>query len=106
MNQYNTRTTHSNSYYLGVIETLLAGVAANQADGDIANRLNSSSIRSATGATWTSMAVTQALFKLRHYRQRASKLHAAVLQLCFDGVVTKAQVLPLYQVRDNAKHIM
>lgn len=106
MNQYNTRTTHSSSYYLVVIETLLAGVAANQGDADIANRLNTQAIRSATGATWTSMAVTQALFKLRHYRQRASKLHAAVLQLCFDGVVTKGQVLPLYQARDNAVNIM
>lgn len=106
MTTYNTRTTHSNAYYLGVIESLLAGVAANQGDADIANRLNSSSIRSATGSTWTSMAVTQALFKLRHYRQRASKLHAAVLQLVFDGVLTKGQVLPLYQVRDNTGHIM
>lgn len=106
MTQYNTRTTHSPSYYLSVIENLLGGVAANQADGDIAERLNTQAIRSATGAAWTSMAVTQALFKLRHYRQRASKLHAAVLQLCFDGVVTKAQVLPLYQVRENTGHIM
>ena len=106
MNTYNTRTTHSSTYYLGVIESLLAGVAANQGDGDIAARLNTQAIRSATGASWTAMAVTQALWKLRHYRQRASKLHAAVLQLCFDGVLNKGQVLPLYQVRENTGHIM
>jgi len=106
MTKYSTRTTHSSTYYLGVIESLLAGVAANQSDADIAARLNDQSIRSATGATWTSMAVTQALFKLRHYRQRASKLHAAVLQLCFDGVLARGQVLPLYQVRENTGHIM
>ena len=98
--QYDVRCRHTDSYYLATIEALLAGVNAGLNDKSIALQLNGHGMLSATGAPWTAMAVQQALHKLRHSREKSSHLHSAMLQMHWDGLLTKAQVLPLLQPRN------
>ena len=96
---YNSRTKHQPSFYLSTIEGLLSGVKAGLTDSEIAVHLNSLGLKSPMGAPWTTAAASQALFKLRHYREVASRLHSALLQLTYDGLLTKAQCLPLFAQR-------
>lgn len=98
---YDTRQRHSDTYYLQVIQGLLTGLKAGLSDKGMASHLNERGVLSATGKPWTVTAVVQALFKLRHFRETGSYLHTAMLQLCFDGVLTKAQVLPLLEPRNS-----
>lgn len=97
---YGIRCRHTDSFYLATIEALLAGVNAGLNDKAIALQLNGSGMLSATGAPWTPMAVQQALHKLRHSREKSSHLHSAMLRLHWDGLLTKAQCLPLLQPRN------
>lgn len=100
MNQtYDVRCRHSDTYYLETIKGLLSGLKANLKDKDIAVHMNSLNLLSATGAAWTTPAVAMALLKLRFFRQKSSHLHNALLQLHFDGLLSKAECLPLLQPR-------
>lgn len=98
---FDVRCRHTDHYYLSVIEGLLSGLKAGLKDRDVATHLNDLGLLSATGAAWTQPAVAMALFKLRHSRDKSSHLHNAMLQLSFDGLLTKAQVLPLLQPRNQ-----
>lgn len=97
---YDVRCRHTDSYYLAVVEGLLSGLNAGLNDKGIAAAMNEQGLLSATGATWTTTAVVQALHKLRHSRAKSSHLHNALLQLYWDGLLTKAQCLPLFQARN------
>jgi len=96
---YNSRTKHQPSFYLATIEGLLSGIKAGLSDAEIATHLNGLGLKSPMGKPWTTVATVQALFKLRHYREVASRLHSALLQLTYDGLLTKAQCLPLFAQR-------
>ena len=98
---YNSRTKHQPSFYLSTIEGLLSGIKAGLSDAEIAAHLNSLGLKSPMGKPWTTTATVQALFKLRHYREVASRLHSALLQLTYDGLLTKAQCLPLFANRNT-----
>lgn len=98
---YDVRCRHSDSYYLTQIEGLLAGLNAGLKDRDIATHMNDQGLLSATGAPWTQPAVAMALFKLRHSREKSSHLHNAMLQLHWDGLLTRAQCLPLLEPRNH-----
>ena len=99
--QYDVRCRHSDQYYLTQIEGLLAGLNAGLNDKAIAADMNERGLLSATGAAWTTPAVAMALFKLRHSRQKSSHLHNAMLQLHWDGLLTKVQCWPLLQPRNQ-----
>lgn len=99
MHTYEPRNRHTTSYYLTVIQGLLAGLKDGLNDKDMAASLNERGLLSATGKPWSVTAVVQALYKLRHGLDAGSYLHTAMLQLCFDGVLAKAQVLPLLEPR-------
>lgn len=100
---YDIRTKHSDTYYLRVIQGMLSGLRAGLGDKDIASHLNKLGVFSATGAPWTVTAGVQALHKLRSSSNYGSHLHTAILRLCFDGVLTKAQVLPLIEPRKTPR---
>lgn len=100
---YDVRCRHTDSYYLSIIKGLLSGLKAGLKDRDIATHLNDLGLLSATGAPWTVMAVQMALFKLRHFREKSSHLHNALLQLVYDNLLTKAECLPLIQARNQAR---
>lgn len=99
--QYDVRCRHSDSWYLAVLQGLLSGLKAGLKDRAIAMHLNDLGLLSATGAAWTQPAVAMALFKLRHCREKSSHLYSAMLQLHWDGLLTKAQCLPLLQLRNS-----
>lgn len=99
---YNSKTKHQPSFYLSTIEGLLSGIKAGLNDSEIADHMNALGLKSPMGQPWTTTAVVQALFKLRHYREVASRLHSALLQLTYDGLLTKAQCLPLFASRSHA----
>lgn len=98
---YNSKTKHQPSFYLSTIEGLLSGIKAGLSDAEIANHMNGLGLKSPMGHSWTTTAVVQALFKMRHYREVASRLHSALLQLTYDGLLTKAQCLPLFASRNH-----
>nr|WP_315428110.1 hypothetical protein [uncultured Albidiferax sp.] len=98
---YHTSIQHSDIYYLRVIQGLLSGLKDGLSDKDMAAHLNRHGLLSATGRPWTVTAGIQALSKLRHSRKTSSHLHTAMLRLCFDGVLSKAQVLPLLTPRKS-----
>lgn len=98
---YNSKTKHQPSFYLSTIEGLLSGIKAGLSDAEIANHMNGLGLKSPMGQAWTTTAVVQALFKMRHYREVASRLHSALLQLTYDGLLTKAQCLPLFSSRSH-----
>lgn len=99
---YSPRAKHQPSFYLSTIEGLLSGIKAGLNDASIADHMNSLGLKSAMGKPWTPAAAQQALFKLRHYAETPSRLHAALLQLTYDGLLSKAQCLPLFASRSHA----
>lgn len=99
--QYDVRCRHSDSWYLSVIQGLLSALKVSHRDKDIATHMNSLSLLSATGNAWTPLAVQQALFKLKHFREKSSHLHNAMLQLHWDGLLSREECLPLIQPRKN-----
>lgn len=98
---YSTRTKHSLLFYADTLRGLLFGVNSRMNNIAIAQHLNSVGLPSATGAPWTTAAVSMALHKLRNYRTSSSNLHVALNQLIVDGVVTKEHYLPLLSTPAN-----
>lgn len=97
--QYDVRCRHSDSYYLRVLQALLSATEAGLHKRDIPAHLNDLGLLSATGVAWTTNSVTMALFKLQNFRVKSSHLHSAMNQLCFDGLLTREQCMPLLQSR-------
>lgn len=96
---HHPRYQHSLAFYKSVLDALIYGLNQGLSDRDIAARLNSLGIRSATGKPWTSVSVKAALFKIRHHKEVASRLHQALLQLAFDGVLKASDTFVLFQQR-------
>lgn len=94
---FSARTKHSLTFYHSCLQGLLHGVNAQMSNVAIANHLNQENIPAPTGSTWTTKAVSQALYKLRNFRAVSSNLHVAMNQLILDGVMTMAQCLPLLE---------
>jgi len=96
---FNPATRHSDSYYLTVLLALAEGVGNGLTDREIADMLSERGILSPIGKPWTSTAVSQALSKLRNFRDRPSRLHQAFLQLCFDGYLKPSDASVLFRQR-------
>jgi hypothetical protein len=85
---------HSLSYYASVLSVLLAGLNARQRQAVIADNLNSAGLPSPTGAEWSAAMVKSLLKRIRH---RTGPVWHALLELCFDGKLTRTQAQPLLQ---------
>ena len=103
---YNRRTRHSGSYYLALLQGLLFGIQTNMAHKEIAASLNRTGVLSPVGADWSTNGVTMALRSLREHRTVSSYLHTAMLSLVFDGILSRAQVLPLLEQKPNLRERM
>lgn len=103
---YHPATQHSTSFYHLTLLTLIEGLNQKLADREIAALLTSRGMLSPAGRTWTPTAVTQALYKVRNYRTVKSKMHSALLQLVFDGILTKPEVQILFAQRKPVPNIM
>lgn len=99
--QYSSRCVHTDTFYLNQIEGLLAGLNAGMSDRAITADMNERGLFSASGSAWTVAAVVQALHKLRYSRIKGSNLYSALLRLHWDGLLTKAQCLPLFEPRNQ-----
>lgn len=98
-NEYHPRYTHSLAYYRMVIENLIKGLNAHENDEALAKRLNKIGILSPRGKQWTTTAVKQALFKMRHHKEVPSRLHQSLLQLCFDNQLKASDTFILFTPR-------
>jgi hypothetical protein len=98
-NKYHPRFTHSATYYHEVLLVLIDALNTHQTDHATATLLNSRAILSPAGHPWTASAVKQSLYKLRNFREVPSRLHQALLQLCFDGELRASQALILFAPR-------
>lgn len=94
MNHFPRNTRHSLTYYETVLRALLAGINASQRQTVIADNLNSAGLPSPTGAEWNEGMVKSLLKRLRH---RTGPVWHALLELTFDGKLTRAQAQPLLQ---------
>jgi hypothetical protein len=103
---FHPRTQHSSQYYYATISALLEGVTADKTDRELAQLLTDKDLLSPTGVAWTPTVISKTLWKLRNYRTIGSTLHNQLLQLCFDGVLTREAVLPLYQSRTSPRMTM
>lgn len=97
---YAERCVHGDSYYLTQLQALLAGINAGMSDRALATSLNEQGLLSPTGSAWTVAAVVQALHKLRYSSTKGSNLFSALLRLHWQGLLTKAECLPLFQARN------
>lgn len=96
---FNPTVLHSDVYYISVLTALISAVNTGFTDRQIAEYLNSRAILSPSGKPFTPNAISQILKKLRHHREYPSKLHKALLQLCFDGKLNAADTLILFEPR-------
>lgn len=96
---FTTHTTHSHDYYLRTITALIAALKAGFTDQQTANYLNERGILSPTGKPFNRNTVSQILKKLRLHKEYPSKIHRALLQLCFDGRLNAADTLILFEPR-------
>ncbi len=79
---------------------LIEGLTLRYTDKQIAELMNSRDLLSPSGKPWAANAVKHALFKLRNYHAVPSKLHTALLQLCFDGAIRTEQAFILLAPRN------
>ncbi|KJK23291.1 hypothetical protein UB46_16465 [Burkholderiaceae bacterium 16] len=103
---YHPTTQHSTSFYHLTILTLIEGLNQKLSDRQIAALLTERGLLSPSGAKWTPTAITQLLYKVRNYRTVKSKIHSALLQLVFDGILTKPEVQILFAPRRPVPNIM
>lgn len=98
-NTYHQRFQHSTEYYHQLLLVFIDALNTRQTDKQTADLLNERGLLSPVGRPWTASGVKLALFRLRNYRDTPSKLHQALLQLCFDGVLRASQALILFAPR-------
>jgi hypothetical protein len=103
LQNYNTHTRHSDQYYFALITALIRSLRAGFTDAQIAQALNGSAILAPSGRPFTTNAVAQLLKKMRNHRIYPSKVHHALLQLCFDGRLNAADTLILFQARSQGE---
>jgi hypothetical protein len=103
---YHPRTSHSTGYYHRLIEALIAALHAHASDAGIAAKLNGDGIKSPSGKDWSVSSVKTMLFGIRNHHERPSKVHQALLQLCFDQVLRPAETLILFSKRNQTKDVM
>lgn len=90
---------HSDSYYLSLLKNLIRCLNAGFTDRQTSQELNSLAILSPASKPFTPNTVTQILKKLRNHREYPSRLHKALLLLCFEGKLNAAETLILLQPR-------
>jgi hypothetical protein len=93
---------HSDSYYLSLLKTLIRCLNAGFTDRQTAQVFNDSAVLSPASKPFTPNTVTQMLKKLRLHREYPSKLHKALLLLCFEGKLNAADTLILFQPRKQS----
>ena len=98
---YHPRVKHSLSYYHSVLLVLIEALNANLSDKQIADKLTAKGIKAPSGKLWTAASVKQALHKIRHWQVFPSRLHAAMLELCFAGLMQSSDALVLFQTRNR-----
>jgi hypothetical protein len=96
---YHPRQQHSTTYYHQILLAFIDALNTSKTDKATADLLNSRAILSPSGKPWSASAVKQALFKIRNYKEVPSRLHQALLQLCFDGSLRASQALILFAPR-------
>ena len=96
---YHPRAQHSTTYYLSILLVLIDALNNRQTDQQTADLLNSRAILSPSGKPWTASAVKMALFKIRNHKETPNKLHQALLQLAWDGLIRPSQALILFAPR-------
>ncbi len=90
---------HSDQYYLALLSALISAVKAGFTDRQIADYLNSRAILSPSGKPFTPNAVSQILKKLRNHKEYPSKIHKALLLLCYEGRLSAPDTYILFQPR-------
>lgn len=103
---YHSKTTHSMSYYASLVAALIAALTAHKTDRQVADALNEQGLKSPAGKSWTTATVKTTLFNLRNYDSKPSKLHKAILQMCFDQVLRPAETLILFALRKPNEGVM
>lgn len=98
-NTYHQRFQHSPEYYHQLLLVFIDALNSRQTDKQTAALLNERGLLSPVGRPWTASAVKLALFKLRNYKDTPSKLHQALLQLAWDGLIRPSQALILFAPR-------
>lgn len=99
MPAFHPRTRHSPGFYRSVLSALLDGRKAKMRDGEIAEMLNARGVPTATGARWTAVHVKNALYDLRHSQVRSNRLHRALLEFVFAGILSVADAWILMEPR-------
>lgn len=94
-----THVLHSDTYYLTLLKTLIRCLNAGFTDRQTSQELNNLAILSPALKPFTPNTVTQILKKLRNHADYPSKLHKALLQLCFDQKLNAADTLILFANR-------
>lgn len=94
------------AYYAGLVEALIAALTAHKTDKEVAAALNAQGIKTHSGKQWTNSTVKTTLYSLRNYDTMPSKLHKAILQLCFDQVLRPAETLILFALRKTNEGVM
>jgi hypothetical protein len=82
-----------------VITALLDGLQRKLSDAKIADLLNARGVPTATGAQWTAVTVKNALYSLRHAQIRSTRLHRALLEFVFAGILSVGDAWTLLQPR-------
>lgn len=103
---YHPRTRHSAGFYRATLTALIDGLNARMSDEEIAQLLAARGLSSATGKPWTAITVRNALYRLRHPQTRPNRLHQALLQFVFAGVLTVADTWILFQPRNHSRRVM
>jgi hypothetical protein len=97
---YHPRVTHSLPYYHAVLLVFIEGLTAKKTYQQIADLLNLKGLLSPSGKHWSPSSVKQAIFKLRNHKIVPSRLHTALLQLCFDGTLRPSQTFVLFEMHE------
>jgi hypothetical protein len=101
--RFATKTFHSLAYYKRLLLKLAEGLDAGLTNREIADDLNKAEIQSPTGKAFSVDSLKQMLKGLRNPLDYPSNLHRAMLQLHFDGELTKVQCVPLISVRPGTQ---
>lgn len=98
-NRYATTTLHSLDYYKRLILCVGKCLSVGAKNKAIVDELNNEGILSATGLPFTVERVKQLLKGFRKRLDGPSTAYRAMLELHFQGALTKVQCLPLLNVR-------
>jgi hypothetical protein len=99
---FHPRVRHSPGYYRSVLTAFIDGLNRKKSDAEIAQLLTERGLLAPSGKPWTSITVKHQLYRLRHSQTRPSRLHRALLEFVFAGVLTVADSWVLFEPRPKA----